>query len=71
MEAYRYYAPDAKIAGVGVISSEYDQIWLMRYVKDIFDPGDNLRLNIEKMGYLKTGEYNFNGVEVWKYANSN
>jgi uncharacterized membrane protein len=67
MEAYRYYAPDAKIAGPTSSAGEYDQIWLMRYVKDIFDPEDKLRSRVEDLGYKKEGEYDFNRVVVWKY----
>lgn len=68
MEAYRYYAPDAKIAGPEAIKNGYDQIWLMRYVQDVFDPGDTVRVKIEKLGYKKSGEYDFNGVVVWEYS---
>ena len=35
----------------------------------IFDLKDNLRVNIEKNGYKKAREYDFNGVVVWKYDN--
>jgi len=69
MEAYRYYAPDAKIAGPEGIKSGYDHVWLMRYVKDVFDPGDKAEAKIENLGYKKLGEYDFNGVVVWEYAN--
>lgn len=67
MEAYRYYAPNAKIAGPGAIKSGYDQIWLMRYLKDVFDAKDKAKVEIENLGYTKTGEYSFNGVDVWEY----
>lgn len=67
-EAYRYYAPNAKIAGPEGIKKGYDQVWLMRYVQDVFDPGDKVRGKIESLGYKISGEYNFNGVGVWKYS---
>ena len=67
MEAYRYYQKDVKIAGPMGLSSDYDQIWLMRYVKEIFDPEDNLRHGVEELGFLETGQYDFNGVVVWRY----
>ena len=39
----------------------------MRYVQEIFDPEDKLRKEIERQGFVKKGEYAFNGVVVWKY----
>jgi hypothetical protein len=68
MEAYLYYAPDAKIAGPGAIKPGYDQLWLMRYLKDVFDPEDQIRTKVEALGYKKAGDDTFNGVEVWKYT---
>ena len=68
MEAYQYYAPDAKIAGPEGLDNGYDKIWLMRYVQPVFDSDDNLRKKVENLGYWKTGEYDFNGVTVWKYV---
>lgn len=67
MEAYRYYAPGAKIAGPKAIKSGYNQIWLMRYVREIFDPEDLARKTVENLGYKKSREFNFNGVVVWEY----
>jgi hypothetical protein len=71
MEAYRYYAPSAKIAGPSGINTQYNEIWLMRYVKDIFDPEETVKAKIESLGYKKEGEYDFNGVGVWKYESRN
>lgn len=68
MEAYRYYAPNAKIAGPEALSPEYDQIWLMRYVQAVFDPEDGLRQKIEALKYQKSGEFDFNGIVVWEYT---
>lgn len=67
MEAYKFYDTDAKISGPKGLNHDYDQIWLMRYVQPIFDPQDKLREEIENSGYEKVGEYDFNGVVVWKY----
>ena len=67
MEAYNYYSTSGRIAGPKGLSSEYDQIWLMRYVKDIFDPKDELRIQVESLGYEKMEELDFNGVVVWRY----
>jgi hypothetical protein len=69
MEAYLFYAPNAKIAGPEAIKRGYDQVWLMRYVQDVFDPGDKVRTKIESLGYKNAGEYDFNGVDVWEYTN--
>jgi hypothetical protein len=62
MEAYRYYSPDAKIAGPVGISAGYNQIWLMTYVRDVFDKEDNTRKAVENLGYIKLGEYDFRGT---------
>lgn len=68
-EAFRYYDPVGKIRvnGPALINDGYDTIWLMRYTQPIFDPNDQVRKNIENLGYVKTGEHDFNGVSVWKY----
>lgn len=71
MEAYRYYSKTDKISGPNGLGSNFDQIWLMRYVQSLFDPEDILRKNIEGLGYEKVKEYDFNGVVVWKYENRN
>jgi len=67
MEAYKYYSKDAKIAGPTGLSEGLDLIWLMRYVQPMFDPEDKLRQEVEKFGYQKTGEFDFNKVVVWRY----
>lgn len=66
-EAYRYYSKGGKIAGPRGLNTSYEQIWLMRYVQEIFDPEDRLRKEIERLGFIKKGEYSFNGLVVWKY----
>jgi hypothetical protein len=68
MEAYRYYDPNAKIAGPEAVRKGYDQIWIMRYVQDVFDPQDKVRAKVESLGYKNKGEYDFNGVDVWEYT---
>jgi uncharacterized membrane protein len=68
MEAYRYYSKLGNYAGPEAIKSNYQTIWLMRYVQDVFDPQDLVRKKIEGLGYQKAKEYNFNGVVVWKYT---
>lgn len=71
MEAYRYYSKgNDKIAGPKGIQGGYKQIWLMRYLQDVFDPQDKLKAKIEELEYKKQAEYDFNGVVVWKYEKS-
>ena len=67
MEAYRFYDSSGKISGPEGLSENYQEIWLMRYVQEIFDPSDLVRLEMEKLGYDKKSEHNFNGVVVWRY----
>ena len=67
MEVYRYYAPEAIIAGPKGFDTPYGEIWLMRYLQPVFDAKDLLRAKIEASGYNKEKEYDFNGVVVWKY----
>lgn len=66
-EAYRYYYPDAKIRSGVLVSKNSKEIWLMRYVWEIFDPQDSVRDSIENLGYKKQEELNFNGILVFKY----
>ena len=66
-EAYRYYG--GKVVDKEMIDKNYDQVWLVRYVQEIFDPSDSAREKIEGLGYNKTLELNFNGVVVWRYEN--
>jgi len=71
MEAYLYYAPDAKIAGPAGVAKGYNQIWLMDYLSDIFDAGGATESNIEALGYMKKADYRFNGIGlVHLYENS-
>ena len=67
MEAYRYYDSDARISGPEGLCACFNEIWLMRYTQPIFDSEDKIRGKVEKLGYSKSGEYDFNGVVVWKY----
>lgn len=78
MEAYEYYKKRCenestqckdipKAVSLGGLNSSNDRIWLMRYLQDVFDTEDETRLNIEKMGYKKINEHDFNGIIVWEY----
>ncbi|HSX49218.1 MAG TPA: glycosyltransferase family 39 protein [Candidatus Saccharimonadales bacterium] len=67
MEAYRYYDSNALLYGPSGINKKYTEIWLVRYVQPISDSGDHTRVLVESSGFKKSGEYDFNGVVVWKY----
>lgn len=71
MEGYKYYSGSAKIQGPESLDSKSKELWLIRYVKEIFDPEDNLKNKVELVGFEKTGEYDFNGIPVLKYENRN
>jgi mannosyltransferase len=71
MEAYRYYAPTSLITSPDQLKTGPLELWLMRYAQLISDPTDSTREKVEKLGYDKQSEYDFNGVTVWKYARSN
>ena len=62
-EALIYYGREKQI----ITDPTEKEIWLSRYVWQIFDPEDKVRYKIEGLGYEKTAEYDFNGVVVWKY----
>ena len=70
-EALIYYGDEKQIVNKEEISNDDKQIWLSRYVWDVFDPADLTRKYIEDLGYNKVMETNFNGVVFFKYANSN
>ena len=42
-------------------------VYLFRYVQEIFDPEDSLRLKLENSGYILSEQKSFTGVVVWKY----
>lgn len=67
-EALNYYGKADQIALVGELGSKDKEIWLSRYVWEIFDQSDSTRKEIETLGYNKTLEANFNGVVFWKYV---
>jgi mannosyltransferase len=73
MEALKYYAKDTIDiqAGTANLKKDTNELYLMRYVWDVFDPEDKVRLKVEKAGFLKTAEYDFNKVVVWKYFKVN
>ena len=67
MEAVKYYTPEMLVEGPGGIESNLKIIWLMRYVSDIYDKDDSVLNSIVSLGYVKTTEYSFNKLPVWKF----
>lgn len=68
MEAYRYYSNSEPTFGPEPELNGAEKVYLMRYVQDIFDPDDKTKSFIEKNGYEKLSEDNFNGIVVWEYV---
>ena len=66
-EALTYYGKNSQIVYFQNFDKNDKEIWLSRYVWNIFDPADQSRLKIENLGYNKVQELNLNGVELWKY----
>ncbi len=64
MEGYKYYKKDAKVYGPDAFDATHSEVWLINYVKDIFDPEEVLRGSIESSGYALAGEYEFQGIGV-------
>lgn len=71
MEALEYYGKGNQIVNIKNFKSGQKEIWLSRYVWQVFDPSDAARKKIESLGYNKVLESNFNGVVFYKYENRN
>lgn len=67
-EALTYYGKGGQIVYYKNFDGGSQNIWLSRYVWNIFDPEDSARIKIENLGYNKVQELNLNGVEFWKYT---
>ena len=67
-EALIYYGKGDQIVSTDQLGKGDREIWLSRYVSEIFDPSDLVRFKIENLGYNKVSEANFNGVVFWKYS---
>ena len=67
---YLFYQRQVPIADEIVFdpAAPPETVYLVRYVQEIFDPTDSLRLKLENLGYRRTDTRNFNGVVVWIYA---
>lgn len=67
-DPYRYYGEPASVADPKTWAQDSPvQVWLFRYVQEIFDPKDSLRKRLESGGYRKIEEKAFNQVLVWRY----
>jgi len=66
-EALTYYGKGDNIVYYKDFTGEETEIWLSRYVWDIFDSADMARIKVEGLGYNKVQEINLNGVEFWNY----
>ena len=66
-DPYRYYSKAVPSYGPEGLEQEFSKVWLVRYVQPIFDPQDQLRQKLEKIGYRKLSERDFNGVVIWEY----
>ncbi len=68
---YRYYSRKIPVYSAKDWKSKgASHVWLFRYVQPIFDPEDELRKEIEKNGFTKLQERDFNGVTIWEYKNN-
>jgi len=66
-DAFVYYAKQVESYGPEGIGNDYEKLWLVRYVQPIFDPKDEVRKEIESLGYETTEEKDFNGVTIFGY----
>ncbi len=69
-EALTYYQKGGQIIyfeNFDSVGRDLAEVWLSRYVWQIFDSKDMARIKIENLGYNKVQELNLNGVEFWKY----
>jgi len=70
-EAYRYYDNKAFLSGPGGDFSSFKTLWLLNYLKDVYDPNDEIPAQISSQGFKSVGEYSFQGLGVEKYENNN
>ncbi len=70
-EPYNYYQTQIPATDQIQIETLPDTIYLVRYVQEIFDPSDQHRLTLEKLGYKRVSQKSFNGVVVWVYQKPN
>ena len=67
-DPYIYYGQPAPVVSrTNWLFQNPRQVWLFRYVQEIFDPGDSIRHKLESSGYRKIEEKANNQVLVWRY----
>jgi mannosyltransferase len=66
-EALEYYGKGDQMININYFEGGKNEIWLSRYVWEVFDPTDFARKKIENLGYNKKLEFNFNGVVFFMY----
>ena len=66
-EGLIYYNKEKNIASVSDLTEKDREIYLSRYVYEIFDQNDSTRAKLEKLGYNKVSEDNYNGIVVFRY----
>lgn len=67
-EALEYYGKGNQTVYYKGLIGGQKEIWLSRYVWQVFDPSDLARKKVESLGYNKIAEDDFNGVVFWKYT---
>ncbi|EKE13590.1 MAG: hypothetical protein ACD_13C00009G0001, partial [uncultured bacterium] len=70
-EALIYYGVGRQVVYFKDLESARErpaEVWLSRYVWEVFDEGDLARIKIEELGYNRVQVLNLNGVEFWKYS---
>lgn len=70
-EALIYYGVGDQIISKEQLTVKIKEVWLSRYVWEIFDPMDTTGKYIEDLGYNKVSDLNLNGVLFYKYENRN
>lgn len=66
-EALVYYDLSDNVVLKEDLKLDQNEVWLSRYVWNIFDSSDSTRKYLENLGYNWTEEVNLNGVVFWKY----
>lgn len=67
-DPYLYYQTQVPaVESLAQLEDLPESIYLVRYVQEIFDPEDKLRVEIEQLGYVKVEQLYFNKVLVWHY----
>lgn len=66
-EGYVYYAGWDHVSGSLVLLSNYQTVWFVRYLEELYPNILGTRLRAEEIGFVKTQELDFNGIVVWKY----